>query len=272
MFSAQDTQTYGLPQYPLMDGSRRGSDSENRNARDHPYYKVEAQKDGLYHCPFATTDDCTHKAEKLKCNYDKHLDSHLKPYRCHKYGCAQVQFSSTACLLRHEREAHGMHGHGEKPHLCIFKDCDRSAEDNGFPRRWNLFDHMKRVHDYDPPNKGASPPSSTGSRSPPPRDVLKKKRTPSPTIQILAKKVKIAAPQPTRPASAARTSALEDLPGSVPQTLNSLYYEQFNQIRSRLNTLDPTDPFQWEQYQVDTATLQSIGMNIQYQQQAQAIY
>lgn len=70
MFSAQDSETYGLPQCPTMDGSRRGSDSENRNARDHPYYKVDAQKDGLYHCPFATSDDCTHKPEKLKCNYE----------------------------------------------------------------------------------------------------------------------------------------------------------------------------------------------------------
>lgn len=65
---------------------------------------------------------------------------------------------------------------------------------------------------------------------------------------------------------------MEVFPGDAPQSLNSLYYEQFNQVRSRLNTLDPTDPFQWEQYQVDTATLQTIGMNIQYQQQAQATY
>ena len=70
LFSTQDSQAFGVPQYPVMDGSRRGSDGENRNARDHPFYKVEARKDGLYHCPFATTDDCTHKPEKLKCNYE----------------------------------------------------------------------------------------------------------------------------------------------------------------------------------------------------------
>lgn len=69
-FSAHESQAYGLPQYPLVDGSRRGSDGENRNARDHPFYKVEAHKDGLYHCPFVTTDECTHKPEKLKCNYE----------------------------------------------------------------------------------------------------------------------------------------------------------------------------------------------------------
>ena len=50
--------------------------------------------------------------------------------------------------LRHEREAQSRHGHGSKPYLCQFPDCERAAEDNGFPRSWNLIDHMERVHDY----------------------------------------------------------------------------------------------------------------------------
>ena len=49
-----------------------------------------------------------------------------------------------------------MHGHGNKPFLCSYKDCDRAATNNGFPRHWNLRDHMRRVH-----NDG-------GSVSPPP--------------------------------------------------------------------------------------------------------
>lgn len=28
-------------------------------------------------------------------------------------------------------------------------DCDRSKQGNGFPRRWNQRDHMRRVHDYE---------------------------------------------------------------------------------------------------------------------------
>ena len=79
----------------------------------------------------------------------KYLDSHLKPYHCKIPQCQETRFSSTACLLRHEREAHGMHGHGSKPHTCHFPDCDRY--ENGFPRRWNLYDHMRRVHNYSPP-------------------------------------------------------------------------------------------------------------------------
>jgi hypothetical protein len=87
----------------------------------------------------------------LKANpsVSKYIDSHLKPYRCKQKGCEELRFSSTACRLRHEREAHGSHGHGDKPFRCIFSNCERSRPDRGFPRQWNRRDHMKRVHDYD---------------------------------------------------------------------------------------------------------------------------
>lgn len=41
-----------------------------------------------------------------------------------------------------------MHGHGDRPHLCYYPGCERGIPGNGFPRRYNLFDHMKRVHDH----------------------------------------------------------------------------------------------------------------------------
>ena len=41
-----------------------------------------------------------------------------------------------------------MHGHGARPNLCHFADCERSAPGQGFPRRYNLFDHMRRVHGW----------------------------------------------------------------------------------------------------------------------------
>jgi hypothetical protein len=74
--------------------------------------------------------------------------------------CENSRFSSTACLLRHEREAHAMHGHGDKPYLCTYEGCERGASGNGFPRHWNLRDHMRRVHN-DP-----GPPKSIGSDTP----------------------------------------------------------------------------------------------------------
>ncbi|KAI4767204.1 hypothetical protein E4T44_14547, partial [Aureobasidium sp. EXF-8845] len=123
----------------------RTEDTDGR-ARTDPLYSARPGKDGSYHCPFLTSEGCQHKATKLKCNYECYIDSHIKPFRCKHQNCNNNRFSSTACLLRHEREAHGLHGHGNKPFLCEFKDCERSSPDSGFPRAYNLLDHMKRVH------------------------------------------------------------------------------------------------------------------------------
>jgi hypothetical protein len=164
----------------------RSSLELDNSARDHPLYHNAAPKDdGLYHCPWESDPTCQHKPEKLKCNYEyecsplllpsqdanhiapvsKFVDSHLKPYRCKVVSCEASRFSSTACLLRHEREAHAMHGHGDKPYLCTYEGCDRSLSGNGFPRHWNLRDHMRRVHNDPGPTKSStsgSPPPSNG--------------------------------------------------------------------------------------------------------------
>jgi len=137
-------------------------EEQGKVARSHPLYQAQPDENGKYHCPNEGKQGCAHKPTPLKCNYDKYVDSHLKPFRCNKKVCVGVQFSSTACLLRHEREAHGMHGHGSRPHLCHFADCERSVPGNGFPRRYNLFDHMKRVHDYTGPTTEPSPPTQQG--------------------------------------------------------------------------------------------------------------
>ncbi|KAK2629886.1 hypothetical protein QTJ16_000706 [Diplocarpon rosae] len=154
--------------------SRSNADFDN-SARDHHlYHNVTPHADGLYHCPWEkdTTANCQHKPEKLKCNYDKFVDSHLKPYKCKMVPCKDLQFSSTACLLRHEREAHAMHGHGDKPFACPYEGCERGLPGNGFPRHWNLRDHMKRVHN-DP---GQAQSKSNASASPPPSGSSKSKK------------------------------------------------------------------------------------------------
>ncbi|KAI1516041.1 hypothetical protein L13192_05064 [Pyrenophora tritici-repentis] len=168
-----DAKTASAPQ--SLDGNEDTmSQSENAEtkleeertkvARSHPLYQQSPDKDGKYHCPEEGKAGCSHKPTALKCNYDKYVDSHLKPFRCNKKTCVGVQFSSTACLLRHEREAHGMHGHGARPHLCHFRDCERAMPGHGFPRRYNLFDHMKRVHQYDGPTTEPSPVQGQAAR------------------------------------------------------------------------------------------------------------
>lgn len=61
-----------------------------------------------------------------------------------------------------------MHGHGDKPYLCTYDGCDRALSGNGFPRQWNLKDHMRRVHNDNGSSlnmASGSPPSGHGSHS-----------------------------------------------------------------------------------------------------------
>ncbi|RTE81251.1 hypothetical protein BHE90_004236 [Fusarium euwallaceae] len=109
------------------------------------YTKATPHEDGLYHCPWEGQPGCNHQPQKLKANYDKCVDSHLKPYRCKAASCQGLRFSSHACVLRHEREAHGMHKRTGDI-LCLYEGCERSVPGKGFSRRWYLKDHMKSIH------------------------------------------------------------------------------------------------------------------------------
>ncbi|PGH33563.1 hypothetical protein GX50_03635 [[Emmonsia] crescens] len=118
--------------------------------RSHPYYSRPRRGDGKYYCPFAEgIDPCTHLPTMEKWAYVKHLDSHLKPFQCKVTECDGPCFSSDERLHHHEREVHG-----EAPYLCSVQECERSLPGNGFPRRWNLHDHIIRLHD---PEKNAAP-------------------------------------------------------------------------------------------------------------------
>ncbi|RDI83261.1 hypothetical protein Vi05172_g6476 [Venturia inaequalis] len=150
-----------------------GSDEDNSGSsshgdvppRSHPLYNVLPAEDGYYHCPFVATENCGHEPKQLKCEYDKHIDSHLKPFRCKSNKCNDLQFSSTACLLRHEREAHDMHGHAES--LCEYPPCNRSQPGQGFRRSYNCKDHMTRCHGWvdTAPNPDKKRRSTTSSGS-----------------------------------------------------------------------------------------------------------
>jgi hypothetical protein len=87
-----------------------------------------------------------------------------------------------------------MHGHGARPHLCHFRDCERAVPGHGFPRRYNLFDHMKRVHQYDGPTTEPSPPTMPGQvqRKPTSR---KRKASTEETAEKRQKSAKVTAEQ-----------------------------------------------------------------------------
>ena len=53
------------------DGETSGSSDESITPpRSHRLYNAAPQADGLYHCPFAATEDCGHEPKTLKCEYE----------------------------------------------------------------------------------------------------------------------------------------------------------------------------------------------------------
>ncbi|KAL1875226.1 hypothetical protein Daus18300_003297 [Diaporthe australafricana] len=240
----------GDDQVTLTGWNGRRTVGEGESARDHPLYKNAYPKaDGLFHCPWEGQASCNHKAEKLKCNYDKFVDSHLKPYRCKVDSCENARFSSTACLLRHEREAHAMHGHGDKPYLCTYEGCDRAVPGNGFPRNWNLRDHMRRVHNDNGSTLGArsGPPSPTGSipkdssktrkrKSEPTGKPMPGRKSPKPVMDVEVPQVEDASIK-LRGEWAEIQAAMPNLVAAFPQADDPMVLDHINAFRDRLDAM-----------------------------------
>lgn len=60
--------------------------------------------------------------------------------------------------------------HGHQAYNCTYKGCERSQEGKGFPRAWNLKDHMRRVH-----NDHGNGPSQGQAEEPQPKSRRKSK-------------------------------------------------------------------------------------------------
>jgi hypothetical protein len=94
----------------------------------------------------------------------KHTDRHIRPYKCEYPNCTAPAFGDAGGLFRHKREVHrrgnstsetdannGKDG-GITEFFCPEPSCLRSQK--GFPRRWNLMEHQKRVHHIVVPDRG----------------------------------------------------------------------------------------------------------------------
>lgn len=100
-------------------------------------------KDGKYICTYSS--ECDGCVFDRKCEWNKHMDKHDRPYRCTHPDCAKLQgFTYSGGLLRHEREVHNKHGGPKAKLMCHFSDCKR--KNKGFTRKENLNEHIRRVH------------------------------------------------------------------------------------------------------------------------------
>ncbi|KAH8694974.1 putative C2H2 finger domain protein [Talaromyces proteolyticus] len=252
---------------PIGEPARRTKeDSESRaTPRDHPFYSLPTRNDGKYYCPFASGENpCTHTPTTQKCAYHKYLDSHLKPYRCKVPACAaqNLHFSSNACLFRHEREAHGFHGHGDNPHLCLFEGCDRAVPGYGFPRRWNLFDHMKRVHDYTASDQPSSPETATAagsgqiSRKKDSAGIRKRKVTKPVGGATTMKRTKSTSSQGNAGVKANSAQHSQRL-----QNAEHNYYNCRSRLLEELATIKPQDSTMHEKVNASLQELITLGLN-----------
>ncbi|RGP75836.1 fungal specific transcription factor [Fusarium longipes] len=129
-------------------------------ARVKPIAKPEREAvkgvDGKFHC---TQEDCQEEIRVFsrKCEWNKHMDKHERPYRCPAEGCENLPgFTYSGGLLRHEREVHGKHGGPKNTVNCPHLNCKRHTG-KGFSRMENLNEHLRRVH-TNPEGTGATPP------------------------------------------------------------------------------------------------------------------
>ncbi|KAL4966022.1 putative C2H2 finger domain protein [Aspergillus stella-maris] len=258
---------------PLRPRSKDGI--EARNPRDHPYYSLPTQRDGKYHCPFAANGDkpCNHPPTTQKCAYHKYLDSHLKPYRCRVPTCmdAQLHFSSNACLFRHEREAHGLHGHGDNPHLCLFDGCDRSVPGYGFPRRWNLFDHMRRVHDYASSERPSSPDASPTTAQPKKKETTGRKRR---VTGVSAAAQAMKRTRSTQSQTNPLTKALQQTTAHHGQNIQAAernYYNCHGRLLEQLRNITPQDSAMHDKVNASLQELITLGITFRQAQASQAV-
>ncbi|KAJ5475645.1 hypothetical protein N7539_007932 [Penicillium diatomitis] len=277
-----------FPSLPAREPTRpKSKDSvEARNPRDHHFYHLAPQNDGKYYCPFASGEKpCSHPPTTQKCAYHKYLDSHLKPYRCKHASCVDnmLRFSSNACLFRHEREAHGMHGHGECPHLCLFEGCERSVPGFGFPRRWNLHDHMKRVHDYvscerpssQPTSQAGSQPSSPEAVVPP----VPTKKKDSSSSSRKRRGVTDATPAPTMKrtrsvhsqSTSAKASQASAQNAQRLQNAERNYYKCRSRLLDELTKITPQDISLHEKVNASLQELYTLGLQYRHLEAGHAV-
>ncbi|KAF2965696.1 hypothetical protein GQX73_g7900 [Xylaria multiplex] len=110
-----------------------------------PQRQIVKNRDGKFIC---TWHDCGAAVKEFsrKCEWNKHMDKHERPYKCLAAGCENIPgFTYSGGLLRHEREVHRKHGGPKNPLYCPHIGCKRNKS-SSFARLENLNEHLRRCH------------------------------------------------------------------------------------------------------------------------------
>ncbi|KAK3946050.1 cell wall transcription factor ACE2 [Diplogelasinospora grovesii] len=110
-----------------------------------PDREVTKNQNGKFVC---TWPGCPEEIKEFsrKCEWNKHMDKHDRPYKCAAEGCEKLPgFTYSGGLLRHEREVHHKHGGPKNSFNCPHVNCKRHSG-KGFSRMENLNEHLRRVH------------------------------------------------------------------------------------------------------------------------------
>ncbi|KAL1638658.1 hypothetical protein SLS58_008689 [Diplodia intermedia] len=150
------------PQLPLRESSEEQDRYDGYTPRGKYSHKrtedPPRNAEGKMVCNFSS--DCHGIIFERKCEWSKHMDKHDRPYVCRHKGCEKLQgFTYSGGLLRHEREVHKMHGGTKKALFCPHQDCKRSMG-QGFTRKENLAEHIRRVHRRASNSEAASSPTA----------------------------------------------------------------------------------------------------------------
>ncbi|KAL8344594.1 hypothetical protein RB601_004900 [Gaeumannomyces tritici] len=143
---------HGLPDLPVLAADKPDSPPPqvvNGNHRIKLIPKPERQPTknltGKFIC---TWEGCQEDVREFgrKCEWNKHMDKHDRPYKCLAEGCEKLAgFTYSGGLLRHEREVHAKHGGPKNPLNCPHPTCKRHTG-KGFSRQENLNEHLRRCH------------------------------------------------------------------------------------------------------------------------------
>jgi hypothetical protein len=100
---------------------------------------------------------------RRRCEWNKHMDKHERPYKCAEPGCEKLQgFTYSGGLLRHQREVHKKNGTTKATLFCPYPNCNRHTG-QGFTRKENLNEHIRRRHVAQPGLAGQQSPPTTAS-------------------------------------------------------------------------------------------------------------